>query len=588
MKRYVTLAVLILVLTVFFTLTPTYSEEYRFDSGPLTIMLINALSEMYVGNYESVISTADAALNVKVPQDLSYQHVKVWSLIKELNILLNTSANGLNVTTELIYRVYRLKMEAESLIPTYGRGLVSRVVNPQTRAELSKAMEQSLSGLSLKLERLINEALKRVNTTSLRVVLESVDEVWAGETIPLSVYLPQEIYVENVHILLKTSAAVVNASTISVGKHVDKLTINVTLPSTESRIYSDVENRLTVEVALTGSLNGLEFYAIVKKPILVKAEKPPINFRMPSSIKPGSNLSLTIESEAEVPLTIKVEVLKAGGEFTNVSETLTVFAGVRTYVLNTSALEEGNYALVAEVLPKGRYLPLKNVLTFTISGLTPKVFVGLPQVVVGPPFTAPLYLRLGRELNESRVVVRSGVRVLLEARVSSNTLNSINIPLDGVFLAGLSSVTVEVIPSDPQYSTASISLSVYSINFVTALTLLTTSLLLINASTQGLITYFEGVSKTLRGLGLRGGGLVVESFTTMYRSLIAFLSRYVEPPTISETLREYYFRASKTLGAVSSSLWRFILVYEQYLYSRSKPELRNLKKAYEEILRWFK
>jgi len=588
MNKLIAVAIIVLLI-----LSSTWmhagGEEYNMDPAPLLTMLIDALSSIYSGNYGEALTVADTALGVNVAPDLSYLHYKAWGVIRDISYLLLEALDKGNASTETLYRFYRLKLEASGVLADYASRLVSGITDPPTRYRFENIVESYLSDLDSRLSELGLSILRIIQGSSSVVRFEIVapDTVYAGGSLDVTLVFQDRMYVENISATL-SALSYVNHTIVKVGDYLDKYTLHIELPGTEEGYFTDTSSILGLYIAVYCLVNGTPVYGSAYKSINVLAERAPVKISAPTRINPGSNLSLTIVSQADIVLYSNLTITSTQGSEVYVNESLAILPGENHYLVNTSRLPQGVYRVTLDINATGKYLRTVYSMGLAVLGGNIDVKCGAPSIILAPPFKALLYLELPREPGEYVVTVRDGDRIIFNESRGPG-LHSVKIPLGATWIIEYRELVIDVTPVNESYSTSEATVGIVVLNYASLITIVVLTLTLSSTSAEGLAYSLEKLNNMLTaGSRLRRGGPATPYGKALYYKLVKLLSRYTHPPVPSETLREYYSRVVAALRRTPRSLLGFILLYEKYLYSREKPSQDELAGAYRRVEEEFK
>ncbi|MEM3954568.1 MAG: DUF4129 domain-containing protein [Sulfolobales archaeon] len=244
---------------------------------------------------------------------------------------------------------------------------------------------------------------------------------------------------------------------------------------------------------------------------------------------------------------------------------------------------------LVKVVTEGRGPYLSSLWTYRLVTPTkPEVNVYVGNLVLIPPFntsitlnvgTTPYILKLSVCGSEFEGLVNTSV-TSLSIPIPWNTIVWCDLRVDVKSLGG------EVITSK------SVRIYVVNIPIITSITVASATLITLPSTRRylrslrlyipKLISYSRsegGVRSTYVGISFRESKL----FRT-YRRFVDLISRYVEPPKPSETLREFLVRVKNVFTNPAYELVRtFITNYELELYSRHTPNSELMNKILREL-----
>jgi len=559
-------------------------EEYSMDPAPLLTMLINALSSIYNSNYNEALTLANMALGVNVTPDLSYLHYKAWGIIRDISYLILEALDKGNASTDTLYRFYRLKLDASGVLADYASRLVNRITDPPTRYKFEKTVKSYLSDLDTRLSELglSIQRLIQGSSQAMRFNVVTPDTVYAGSTLVVKLVFQGVVYVENISATL-SAPSYVNHTTIKVRDYLDNYTLHIEVPGTEEGYFTDTSNTAELYIAVYGLINNTPVYGSAYRNITILAERAPVKIITPTRISSGSNLSLTIISQADTVLYSNLTITSTQDNEVYINESLTILPGENHYAINTSWLPRGVYRVILDINATGKYLHTIYSMGLAVLGRSIDVKHGAPTIILAPPFKALLYIELPKEPGEYVVTVRDGDRVLFNESRGPG-LCSIEIPLEVAWFLEYRELVVEVVPVNESYSISEVTTGVIVLNYASLITIAVLTLMLTSTSAEGLTYGLEALNRALSVVGrLRRDKSSPLHGKTLYHRLVKLLSRYTHPPAPSETLREYYSRVVAALKRAPRSLLGFILLYEKYLYSKEKPSQDELTGAYRRV-----
>ena len=566
------------------------AETAGFDGGPLAVMLRDALEYFYSGDYQAVIELSSQALRAQVPQEIEYYHEHSWSMLRELAEYGLGIINGNNsIGREDLYRLYRLRLEATSILREYSDNLIHHIPNPPTRLLIKRTLYDYLDRLGEKIDELIRVYEERSELVALRLQVETPREALAGRSIELKLLLSEPVRVKEARIVLSTPRASF-AETIEINsgeKPVTEYTLSFLVPGTETGAYNDYTTQCRLIVAVTGTTEeNKTAYGATSRSLVVKAVRPRILFQIPARVGPGE--VLVVRAQAQILRTLNVTlrlVNKTGGIVAE--KNTTIQPGANVIELPVGNTSRGVYTLTINVWPQGEYLEAYYSKAVLIAGKPLKATISAPQILIGPPFTATIRVNVSSNIAEKGywVYISSLDGMLLGLRgVRGEAQAALEIPLSWSLLFDSRELIVRVRPQSLDYDEALFRVRIYMFNYVTFLVVVAIALTVSSATAEGLTLLARPVNaKVVRRKKTS------DPVVRLYYRLIEVLAIRYRPPKPSETLREYYYALTTVIGK-GRTFWLkvFLALYEKYLYSSRKPFLRELRRAYREAIRWLK
>lgn len=579
--------VLVVVCVVTLFMLPTLNA-YSIDPAPLIKLLKDSLDSISSGNYGLSKELVSTALSVDVG-DLNYIHRSTYLRLNRLvDLLITYKSLGDIVNTTylrgLIYDLYRTYYDLNISITSYVDTLTKYFRDPVLRGKYLSDFYTSLSSTYEVVNDVLNDLIMRylgITSYVLNVSLSVPESVYGGSDYSVTIYVvaPNDVKSVDASIYVSYGGLYTFLNT-SVPTN-ENYSITLKAPSAEEFLVRGLKLTPEVGFELLVRVYGVyNNYTYVGQGVcrgLLKFLKP--DLLITPEVFGGLLTSLIINASLNTPLNTSVFVND------ELVSSLEVFRGVYEVPLNVD-LSTGK---LVKVVTEGRGPYLSSLWTYRLVTPTkPEVNVYVGNLVLIPPFntsitlnvgTTPYILKLSVCGNEFEGLVNTSVTSL-----------SIPIPWNTIIWCDLrvyvKSLGGEVITSK------SIRIYVVNIPIITSITIASVTLITLPSTRRylrslrlyipKLISYSRsegGVRSTYVGISFRESKL----FRT-YRRFVDLISRYVEPPKPSETLREFLVRVKKVFTNPAYELVRtFITNYELELYSRHTPNSELMNKVLREL-----
>ena len=558
-----------------------------FDGGPLAVMLRDALENFYSGDYGAVVELASQALRIQVPQGLDYYHNRSWTVLRELaEYGLRALSGNTSAGREDLYRLYRLRLEAPSLLRGYAEALVHYVPNPPTKLVLRKILGGYLDRVEEKIGELVKAYEEHLEIRALRVHIEVSQEALAGRSVPVVLVFSEPVVVREVRVVLVTPTSSFAETIIAnSGRETSTYNLSVPVPGTETGAYTGTTTRCRLIVAVTATTaENQTAYGAGGTSLVVKAIKPRILFRIPARVEPGGTLVVEARAHVTRPLNTTLRLLDRSGRIVAERNT-TVQPGANLVELPVTNASRGVYTLAITIWPSGEYLGATYSKAILVAGKPVHATVAVPEVLIGPPFTATIAVNVSTSMTGRGywVYVSTPDGTLLGLRGSRGGGQvALQVSLGWSLLFDSRELVIRVRPESPGYDEAVFRARIYMFNYLTLLVAIALALTVSSATAEGLTLLARP----------RGAALVAKKtrdpVVRLYYRLVEFLAAYYRAPRPSETLREYYSALARALGRGLAPLRVFFALYERYLYSRRKPFPEEARRAYREAVRWLR
>jgi hypothetical protein len=563
-------------------------NAYSIDPAPLIKLLKDSLDSISSGNYGLSKELVSTALSVDVG-DLNYVHRNTYLRLNRLvDLLITYKSLGDTVNTTylrgLIYDLYRTYYDLNVSITSYVDTLTKYFRDPVLRGKYLSDFYTSLSSTYEVVNDVLNDLIMRylgIASYILNVSLSVPESVYGGSDYPVTIYVvaPNDVKYVDASIYVSYGGLYTFLNT-SIPTN-ENYSITLKAPPAEEFLVRGLKLTPEVGFELLVRVYGVyNNYTYVGQGVcrgLLKFLKP--DLLITPEVVDGLLTSLIINASLNTPLNTSVFVND------ELVSSLEVFRGVYEVPLNVD-LSTGK---LVKVVTEGRGPYLSSLWTYRLVTPTkPEVNVYVGNLVLIPPFntsitlnvgTTPYILKLSVCGSEFEGLVNTSV-TSLSIPIPWNTIVWCDLRVDVKSLGG------EVITSK------SIRIYVVNIPIITSITIASATLITLPSTRRylrslrlyipKLISYSRsegGVRSTYVGISFRESKLL-----RTYRRFVDLISRYVEPPKPSETLREFLVRVKKVFTNPAYELVRtFITNYELELYSRHTPNSELMNKVLREL-----
>jgi len=570
-KVFTVVYVLILIVLPIF-------NAYSIDPAPLLKLLKDSLDSISSGNYELSKELVSTALSVDVG-GLNYIHRSTYLRLNQLvDLLITYKSLGDVVNTtylrSLIYDLYRTYYDLNMSISSYVDTLTKYFRDPVLRGEYLSDFYTSLSTTYNVVNDVLNDLVMRylgITHYILNISLRAPEFIYGGSDYLLTIYVtaPTDVKFVDAFIYVSYGGLYIFLNT-SVPTN-ENYSIILKVPPAEEFLVRGL--KLTPEVVFEvlvrvyGTYNNYTYVGQGMFRGLLKFLKPELIIT--PKVVNGLLTSLTINASLNTPLNTSIFIDDV------LVSSLEVFRGFYEVPLNTD-LSSGK---LVKVVTEGRGPYLSSSWTYKLLTPTkPEVNVYVGNLILIPPFNTSLTLNVG---TTPYILKLSVCGYEFEELVNSSLKSlSISIPWNTILWCDLG-VDIKSLVGDLVFS-KSIRIYVINIPIITSLIISSLTITLLPSTRNylrslrqyipKLISYRRSeyrVSSVYVGINFRESKL----FRT-YRKFVDLISKYVEPPKTSETLREFLVRVKNSFtNPIYELITSFITNYELELYSRHTPNL---------------
>lgn len=578
MIRIGALVIMIFLIVFIVAGTPTLVVSKRlnhYDPAPLLFLLEHILNDVIRGDLRHAEILCRKALTLNVPSRIEFDHKILFeSLNKTIYILSMIEKNSYTKTQ--IYDLYRLRTGVVKQAEVYVSILTSFIEDKPTSYLLRTKMLSMIELFSKKLDYYLFTALNIIGSTSISGRLIVPDNLIPGE---------------RTFVTIRFSAVNINLTGINAtitmicGSYREDIDLHNLAPNKSYRINIYVPGLEKTEVTpktavfivtLRATCNGTLLKGYVINKTKVHYERPRLVFQIPSNIKPGDNLTLRIISKNIYPLpaSIYVDSIDAEHLLANIS----ILPGTRNYTIPFHNVSRGIHTLHIKIHPWRMYVGTEYVKAILVMNKQPNIRLLAPTLVMIPP--SFFKMNINPDVPGTVKIYVSNM-LILEQHVDNRT--SIEVPLPSVFYMWGYNVRIEYLPDNPEYDTYTKTFTIYAINIplIIFLSSLLSGLLLVTTNEKYIVALKRLLIAAQRNIDrvIHGRDGVTPS---LYRWFIYILGCEPYP---WETLREYYYRISDRLSQLIKPLViKFIMMYEELIYSNHRINYSNLHHLLERIL----
>ncbi|MEM1526672.1 MAG: hypothetical protein QW775_03680 [Ignisphaera sp.] len=583
------------------------------DPAPLAKVLQDVVEAILRENYNEALSLCRKAADISLSKEFSYIHEKVYKSIERVINLLTQVEEQTLIDVEdnvklyvLINDFYISKLELIESMNNYVNKLSSLFKDPATRYLITRTLTNYIVNLNTKLEIIISNLMQiyfGVYGQEIHIELNHQPIVYGGEILDLDIgiLLTTNLSIDyvNITVLIIYGENMLSETiqySIPIGK---KISIKIETPKAED-IYAigmkpstRMESRLFViaRVVVDGRiLIGYKFSNFTLMYL-----NPPIKVSIPSYVKPGEDIKVRISANLDTPLNLSIYLNNISNK--SLIANLTISFG--EYVLNISSanMSIGYLKLIFLTQPKGKYLAYS--FSYTIAVVLENI---VATINVKPfafiPIAKPLLEIYVDSPTHYNVTIYFDNNVITRLSLVNNPKISVELSLPLTIFFWRYRILVEIHPNNLMYSPTVIESSIYVLNIVTLIIM--TIFLAITITTPSRTSYIIAAlrlgSSTMRNVIYKTRGIATIHTTIMeyffrkprllnlYKKIIEIVSKYVEPPRASETLREFYRRLYESFSGYTSLLVKaFLELYEQDLYSNHGIDVDKAIRIVERI-----
>ncbi|MEM1541155.1 MAG: hypothetical protein QW101_00305 [Ignisphaera sp.] len=585
-------------------------ESLSIDPAPLFKLLQDTLYSVLINEYGKAEALCGEALVLSLPTDIYSMHRKTYTtLMNIIDILIDIEAmkskDSVNKTNLLaaIYRLEIARSDLEIAVTNYINKLSNMFIDQASRYIMTRNTMDSVANLDTKLRTIIMDLtqlyLHGEYGEELYIHIDYPDIVEGGSRYTVNISIVTRALVENINLTLISIYGGVVSREVSGIVSVDRsIAIEMIAPSAEELLARGI-NPLTIKDAVLmviarASVENKTIGGHKLTNLSIVYRRPNIQFLVPNYVYPGQVIELQIISGVDAPLNLSIYLDRISSD-TFITNT-TIDIGENRLSIEIQNLSIGYHKLIFVTEAGGKYVPLVHSSVFAVVKHRVPVIADVSKFSIIPL-----------------------AKPLINLYVDSPTLYSVNIYLDGKLVASYRhidkprfsisidtpptilfwrySIYIEVKSEDPNYIPTDVEGYIYIVNLpVTTLTVLVVGIALTSPSSSRYIA----ISLRTLGSGVRraisrysGETTVIDiarprfrktKLGDLYRVFIALISRYIEPPKSSETLREFYTRFDRTVvKPVKSFVKKFLDIYEEDLYSNHDLDVSEAKKIVKRL-----
>lgn len=608
---YTVLQVALLLTHISYIYTQSISiESLSIDPAPLFKLLQDTLYSILSSEYGRAEALCREALTLSLPTDIYSMHRKTYTtLMNTIDILTDIetmkSKESINQTKLLdtIYRLEMIRSDLETTITNYINKLSNMFMDQALRYIMTRNTMDIIANLDTRLRATIMDItqlyLRSEYGEELYIHINHPDIVEGGSRYTVNISIVTRALVENINLTLISIYGGIVSREISEIIPVNRLiAIEIVAPSAEELLARGV-NPLTIKDAILMVIarasvknKTIGGYKLANLSIVYK--RPNIQFIVPNYVYPDQVIDLQIISGADIPLNLSIYLDRISSD-TFITNT-TIDVGENRLSIKIQNLSIGYHRFIFVTEARGKYIPLVHSSIFAVVKHRVSIIADISEFSI-IPLTKPL----------------------INLYVDSPTLYSVNIYLDGKLMASYRhidkprfsisidipptilfwrySIYIEVKPEDLNYIPTSVEGYIYIVNLpVTALTVLVLGIALTSPSSSRYIAISLRAlgSSVIKAISRYGEETTVIDIArprfrrtklgNLYRVFITSISRYIEPPKSSETLREFYTRFDKTVvKPIKSFVKKFLDIYEEDLYSNHDLDVSEAEKIIKRL-----
>uniref|UniRef100_A0A7J3JRI1 DUF4129 domain-containing protein n=1 Tax=Ignisphaera aggregans TaxID=334771 RepID=A0A7J3JRI1_9CREN len=582
------------------------------DPAPLAKILQDVVEAIVSGNYSEALLLCEKALAISLPKDIIYTHSKLYRNIEQVvNLLIQADdviTSGIGDSSKLYVLLNELhiaKLKLMETIDSYVSKLLPFFKDSNMRRIIVGSLTNYILNLDAKLEATLTKLMQLYLGTygkEIYIELHHQPVVYGGGTLGIDILSITDLDINYVNLTLVLiygdMLSQMYQYAIPVGENAK---IDITTPSVEDIIAMGLEpapkinaKLFVIAKAVDGKVLGYQTSNFQLVYIY-----PSIRISVPSYIRPGEEIEVNISADLDYPLNLLIYLNTVSNA--SLLANLTLSPGERVLALSSRGLPAGYNKLIFLSEPRGKYLAYRFshnliiMLEKTVSFINTKPFVIIPfmkpglEIYVDPPinYNATIYV---------------GDTIAIRYESISNSKIAAEFSLPPTFFFWKYRVLVEIQPNNPSYSPVIVENSIYVLNVATlAIALILIAVITTSPSKMGYIaTALILGGSTVKSLISRTKNTSVLHTTViryvfrksrllnLYKKITAVVSKYIEPPRPSETLREFYCRFSKAFSNsyILPLVKTFLELYEKDLYSSHYidfVEAMNIVKQIEEV-----
>ena len=599
--KYILAALVITVLI--YPITLYASNEYHLDGAILSEAFMDVINSIKAGDLEEARYQINIISNASLPSELSYIHLKTYNrLVKVIDIvsgldeifstaMSNPSIDLISVLRSKALELYTIRIDIEDDLRSYASLLLKYVPRGEStfyHRRLNSVIDSFLNYLDTLVYRageLIKE-LERVygvRYAELKIkYIPNIVPAGSNLTIPLSIrWLDKPLENNTVVIGLTIGLVYYREYRFKLGS-VSSFKLNITLPDSSELSRYNVISPEGVKVYgviyLTSYLNNTVVIAGRSTfNFVIMFYRPSIKFVVPSISYYGEDIRVRAFSHLEHPINVSIYIDKIPyGD-------VTLYPGENTILIPYVNISKGYHRIEFSINPYGKYISLAYSASLAVTGKPIKALLTYSGSCIEPLTKLKVYGSLREYPNETIYLrVYSGDKLIFMEPIKE--LFTVDIPVPYTLFADIQHLKISIGPLDPYYDPYVIEVDILTVNLVGVLILSFIGLagvyiglsfereIIVRVLTGGLRELYRGL-KRVREHGFREVLIEIkESIAAkLYWSLVNRFPSIFPKPIPSETLREYYSRASdKLAGGVKNEFKSLTEYVEKDLYSRYK------------------
>ncbi len=588
------------------------------DPVPLALLLRDTLLSISHGEYSTSKEYIITALNISIEDDIAYIHTRLYNELMELvNVMQGIDLMALNNTANrddirrIIYRLYRLRIDLEEYINEYIENLYGLINDQTLKTYVVNETQIAVSRFLESIDDLINELksiyLHRIaNVVYVNVDIIVPEIIMANDTFNLEIKIAGPRGIQTIN----TSITIIYGDTYYVTLYREVIVnssefIILKPPSIEDLVSNGLLVKEEVPVEIRVEAYGFGYNAVYRGFGISRSKlqfiKPLCEFFIPETIYPDKSFNVSVFAHIDYPLNSTIYLDKVDLE--SIIENSTIFPGNNSIEMPALDLNGGLHKLLFKIEGKGYYHEAIYIVPFKINKVPLEASISLPQVIIGPPYTIPIHIDIGKDI-PFNVTIFVDNKVITSETVYGLSNKVIKVSLPYQLFTWRHHIEILVEPLDPLHGSYKFSIEVYSIN--TPLILLASVILGYTLSThilsyglslplQSITRYFRKGSHLVKEIAKSSISTLETRFksffkpavlTRLYYRFIRIIMKYVSPPRDSETLREYYRRISNAFSiGVRELVGRFITLYEKDLYSKHRIDVGEAENIVQKLER---
>lgn len=600
----VTVIIVITILLLPATVNGSSIEVHYIDPAPLLRLMQDIFIYTLDNRYEEARNLCILALNISLPDNLYYSHKKFYILLLEIVKLLSISKDLDNMSSyrlsDLVHRLYISREDLKEASVKYINMLSSYFVDQATRYIMIKTVEGYLDTLYLKIDVEINRVIYSYiylnQSKHLQVILIHPEKAYGGENIKISLCITSQDleYIENISIRLTTvyGDIIVKRENIVTSMH-QWIDIEIQIPRAEELYAIGINpldiDKISINIIATAYRDNEYVYGYTSANISVIYEKPRLVFNAPGFIYVGQFINISIYSFIDTPLNISI-YLDTISNTTLITNT-TVFPGITNITLPIINLSTGYHRLIFVSSPKGKYISITHTIVFAVSRYKVLPVVDIDRFSIIPLGKININLYIDTPL-EYRVEVYINNKKIAEYNYVNASKIFLQIDTPPTIFLWKYKIIVEIKPLNSLYESSYREGYIYVLNLPMLVIIPIILGFVLSTSSQkylliSLKTMRTSLNKIMRKIEyeqmITSSPLSIEIkrsiLVNLYRRILLIISRYVDLPKKSETLREFYLRLENRVKNINiKQLFKlFIDLYEKDLYSLYRVDVDNAK-----------